>query len=181
MTSFTELTAEFLEELLHINKHTSGKVIGLSHARAQKELRAGNFGELAGADPEMLKLFLTLPNVSYSFFSRAVAYYRKHADENYTDRDFAEYLDSVCYGVPIVEAFGELTPDVPLSDEEAEIAAEQALQSLSLEDRLNLPPAYAAELAENALWADERIDIEPDSDNMAYELDELLDKGYFCY
>lgn len=119
-------------------------------------------------DPILLHLYAKTPEMRFDYFVNAMAYYNEHADQNYDEMDLMFYFRKICMGVPKEEAFEQLLPmgDVQEPDDvdyEEEMKMEEYYRNDSIERMAE----------EDARWAGQRIDLEGDPDNAAYDEDDL--------
>jgi len=124
-------------------------------------------------DRQLIRQYISLyPNIQYTYLKAAYEYYAIHADSSYTEENYTEYIDWICCGVPKEYAFERLLPagdmDIDPCDPEEE---EDWGKYDSIENMAE----------EEALWKNIRIDLEPDEENLAYEIDDADDPGLFDF
>lgn len=115
--------------------------------------------EIMAKDPRTLHIFAKIPDVRFAFIENAMAYYSYHATDEYDDLNLNSYIDMICLGVPKEVAFERLTPGSSFSLEDYIPGVDDAWEDDPFEDQV----------LENDRWHGQRIDIEGDPDNTAYD------------
>ena len=124
--------------------------------------------ELMQLSPDLIRAYAYTENLQFVYFKKAYEYYKCHADDSYTEEEYDMYIDLICMGRPIEEAFGILVPmgDSNINDSEMFLMEqEQREMSLGYFD----PIERMAE--EDARWNGARIDSDYDEENATYEDD----------
>lgn len=124
--------------------------------------------KIMAMDPMLLHLYAKTPEMRFDYFVNAMAYYNEHADQSYDEMDLMFYFRKICMGVPKEVAFDQLLPmggvqepdDV---DYEEEMKMEEYYRNDSIESMAE----------EDERWAGQRIDIDIDPDNAAYDEEDL--------
>ena len=141
-------------------------------------------------DPKMIRAFYeAVENGNYDFnilfFMRAYEYYQSHADENYQQSDYEEYLDWLDKGYCAEEAFECLTPGFDEIANDSQYLRAQALELREELRELRYAPRSTEE-PEDMGEAEERwrklslgldLDETDEEDEEEYEEDE--DEEYY--
>lgn len=121
--------------------------------------------EIMAKDPVALYIYANTPDVRFSFLENALSYYHSRADEEYDDDNLESYIDMICSDIPKETAFERLIPNGAIIDPPTDAELRMDLE----EDTFNYP--FDDMELEEARWREQRIDIEADPDNLAYEED----------
>lgn len=116
-------------------------------------------------DPVLIYTYAHIPEMRFNYFKEAFDYYVIHADQNYTDIDFDEYVDMICREIPKEIAFSNL---LPMGD--CDIAGSKMFRT-EQEELLGSFDPIERMAEEDAQWSGTRIDSDFDEENAAYEDD----------
>jgi len=122
--------------------------------------------EIMAKDPVTLYIYANTPDVRFAFLENAMAFYYSRADEEYDDENLESYIDMICCGVPKETAFDRLIPNGAIIDPPTDAELRMDLE----EDTFNYP--FDDVELEETRWRGQRIDIEADPDNLAYDEDD---------
>jgi len=120
--------------------------------------------EIMAKDPVTLHIYGNTPDVRFAFLENAMAYYYGRADEEYDDDNLESYIDMICSDIPKEIAFAHLIPGGTM------VEPTMAELQMDMEEEPFSSPFEDMELEETR-WRGQRIDIETDPDNLAYEED----------
>jgi AraC-like DNA-binding protein len=147
-------------------------VLGISVYGAEElQLRVGLVASdvLTISDPGLFREYLKTDDMSFWYFYAAYEYYKAHTNGNYTDKDFDNYVDYLCVGMPYQEAFDEIWPS------EDDGSYEDYYEDNKLDEDYEL---FEQWVAQEMSWDGGRLDEEVDLNNLAYEHE---DSGYFDF
>lgn len=122
--------------------------------------------ELLSKDPRAIHAYAEEEEVSFEYLEKAVRYYDEHADKNYDEENFKEFLEEVCSDVPIETAFKRIIPS-------AEEDCDWDTGKIVHEEEEDWIDPYKEVLEEEMRWHGVRIDLERDPDNLSYDLDDF--------
>lgn len=122
--------------------------------------------EIMAKDPVTLHIYANTPDVRFAFLENAMSYYHSRADEEYDDNNLESYIDMICCGIPKETAFERLIPNGAIIDPPTDAELRMDLE----EDTFNYP--FDDVELEESRWRGQRIDIEADPDNLAYDEDD---------
>lgn len=120
--------------------------------------------EVMAKDPVTLHIYANTPDVRFAFLENAMAYYYSRADEEYDDDNLESYIDMICSDIPKEVAFEHLIPGGTM------VEPTMAELQMDMEEKPFTSPFDDMELEESR-WRGQRIDIEVDPDNLAYDAD----------
>lgn len=122
--------------------------------------------DIMAKDPVTLHIYANTPDVRFAFLENAMAYYYSRADEDYDEDNLNSYIDMICSDIPKETAFERLIPNGAIIDPPTNAELRMDLE----EDTFNFP--FDDLELEESRWRGQRIDIEADPDNLAYEEDD---------
>jgi len=122
--------------------------------------------DIMAKDPVTLHIYANTPDVRFAFLENAMAYYYSRADEDYDEDNLNSYIDMICSDIPKETAFERLIPNGAIIDPPTDAEFRMDLE----EDTFNYP--FDDMELEESRWRGQRIDIEADPDNLAYEEDD---------
>jgi len=122
--------------------------------------------DIMAKDPLTIHIYAKIPDIRFAFLENALSYYNAHANEDYDDLNLNRYIDMITAGTPKEVAFDCLTP----------IGKDQiGVYVPDMDDNVDDDP-FEEQVLENDRWRGQRIDIEGDPDNTAYD-----DEDYASY
>ena len=121
--------------------------------------------DIMAKDPVTLHIYGNTPDVRFAFLENAMTYYYSRADEEYDDDNLESYIDMICSDIPKEIAFAQLIPGGTM------VEPTRAELQMDMEEEPFSSPFEDMELEESR-WRGQRIDIETDPDNLAYEEDD---------